>query len=216
MFFHPLDNILSSVVRVRLLRTLLGLARPVSGREAARLAATALPMTQRVLAELVELGIVQREEMPAQHLYRVNDAHQLVREGLRPLFAAEERRSAAVIAELRRILADEAAKPAMDVESVYVFGSAARGDDAPGSDFDLLVITSSAAGAEAAHDLLSSHSAELFERFGIVLSPVALDRDAARHEAMIEGSFLRAALQDGRRIHGADLEDIVDGETRTA
>lgn len=72
MFFAPWEELLGSPARVRLLRTLLGAGRGLSGREAARLARTSLPIAQRALATLVAAGVVLREEASAQHLYRIN------------------------------------------------------------------------------------------------------------------------------------------------
>lgn len=210
MFFHPLDSILSSSVRVRVLRSLIGLTRPVSGREAARHAGTSLPMTQRTLAEFVELGVLLLEETPAQHLYRVNRDNLLVTEGLIPLFAAEERRWREVFDELRRVLTES--PEAKDVvETAIIFGSAARGDDAPGSDFDLLVVTRDPASAERVHDLLSARDPDLRARFGLSLSPVVLDRDAVRREAGDGAGLIQHVLRDGRRICGRPLEEIVNG-----
>jgi predicted nucleotidyltransferase len=211
MFFHPLDSVLSSSVRVRVLRALIGLTRPVSGREAARLAGTSLPMTQRTLAEFVELGVLLLEETPAQHLYRINRDNLLVREGLVPLFEAEERRSRAIFEELRRVLTESPEAKDATVETAIVFGSAARGDDAPGSDFDLLVVTRDPAGAERVHDLLSARAPGLRTRFGLTLSPVVLDREVVRREAGDGAGLIQDVLRDGRRICGRTLEEIVHG-----
>lgn len=210
MFFHPLDNVLSSPVRVRVLRALIGLTRPVSGREASRLARTSLPLTQRTLADLVAMGILLLEETPAQHLYRINRESMLVRNGLVPLFEVEEERSRAVFEELRHLLT-EALEDGGGVETAILFGSAARGDDAPGSDFDLLVVTREAESAERVHDVLSARAPDLRTRLGISLSPVVLDREAVRRQAGVGASLIQDVLRDGRRICGRPLEEIVHG-----
>jgi predicted nucleotidyltransferase len=211
MLFTPLDSILSSSVRVRVLRTLADAPHAMSGREVARQAGAGRSMTRRVLAELVDLGIVLVEPTTAQHLYRLNAGNQLVRDGILPLFRAERQRAADVFAELRRILS-AAGEPL----TAYVFGSAARGDDVPGSDFDLLVITAEAETAEVVHDLLSGHAPELRARFGIVLSPVVMDERTSRRQATSGDGFFSDVAREGRKLQGADLEDLLHGKTRAA
>jgi predicted nucleotidyltransferase len=168
-------------------------------------------MTQHVLGELAELAIVLAETTPAQHLYRLNDHHQLVRDGVLPLFEAERRRVVALFAELRRILEEVADSPAGHVLAASVFGSAARGDDTPGSDLDLLVLTDSAEDAEAVHDLLSRYAPALRTHFGVALSPVVMDAATARRQVTGETSFLRNAMREGRGLYGQPLEDVLNG-----
>ncbi len=212
MFFSPWDFLLGSRSRVRLLRVLLGAGRPLSGREAARLASTSLPLAQRALAQLVAAGVILREEAAAQHLYRANDEHLLVRDGLRPLFAAEDERVRATFDAVEHVVGDKGDGVDSGALSAYLFGSAARGDDAPGSDFDLLVVAADGPSADALHDRLSSRAAELRRRLGIMLSPVVIDVAAARRQSSDERGVVRAALREGRRIHGVPLEEIVDGD----
>lgn len=212
MFFRPWDSLLGSRSRVRLLRVLLGAGRPLSGREAARLASTSLPLAQRALAQLTAAGVVLREEAAAQHLYRPNDEHLLVRDGLRPLFAAEDERVRATFDAIEHVLGGKRNSMDSGALSAYLFGSAARGDDSPGSDFDLLVVAPDPPSADELHDLLSSRAAELRRRFGIVLSPVVIDAEAARRQSSDERGVVRAALREGRHVHGVPLEEIVDGD----
>jgi predicted nucleotidyltransferase len=209
MLFAPLDGILSSGVRVRALRVLADAHQPLSGREIARQAHASRAMTQRGLGELTQLGVVLMEETSAQHLYRLNEKHHLVRDGLLPLFRAERQRADELFAELRRILLDEAGATDGRVLTAYLFGSAARGDDVPGSDLDVLVITSDARDAEAVHDTLSARAPALRAYFGVVLSPVVLDVATARRQAGSTDSFLRDAGREGRRIYGRPLEELL-------
>ncbi|HEY7767030.1 nucleotidyltransferase domain-containing protein [Longimicrobium sp.] len=209
MFFAPLNGILSSGVRVRALRVLADAHQALSGREIARQAHASRAMTQRGLGELAQLGVVLMEETPAQHLYRLNENHHLVRDGLLPLFRAERKRADELFQELRRILLDEAGVADGRVLAAYLFGSAARGDDVPGSDLDVLVITPDARAAEAVHDTLSARAPALRTYFGVVLSPVVLDLATAREQAGSTDSFLRDAIRDGRRIYGKALEELL-------
>jgi hypothetical protein len=124
IFFQPLDKLLSSESKVRILRVLLRAGGPLSGREIARRSRVALLSVQKAMADLVTLEAVDRKETSAQHLYSINEASFLVREGVAPLFAAEARRVEAVFERIRGILSEDEAPEAA---SAAVFGSAARG-----------------------------------------------------------------------------------------
>jgi hypothetical protein len=89
MLLRPLDAILSSQSKVRLLP----LEDGVSAREAARLARVPLPPALRALADLSELGVLHRAELRSQHLYTVAHDNPLVRDALVPLFEVERLRS---------------------------------------------------------------------------------------------------------------------------
>ena len=104
---------------------------------------------------------------------------------------------------------DEAGAADGRVLTAYLFGSAARGDDVPGSDLDVLVITPDERDAEAVHDALSGRAPALRTYFGVVLSPVVLDLAAARRQAASPDSFLRHAIREGRRIYGKELEELL-------
>jgi predicted nucleotidyltransferase len=150
-FLSPLDHVLTSRGKVRLLRALMPLSRPVSGREAAKLARLSQTPALRALDDMVALGVLRRAETSSQHLYEVNRKHQLVREGLEPLFRAERERIGRVLEELRMVLADDADR----IASAVIFGSAARSQDRPGSDFDVLVLVREPSDVEQVHDRIA-------------------------------------------------------------
>ena len=207
IFLSPLDHILTNQGKVRLLRALIPLSRPVSGREAAKLARLSQTPALRALDDLVALGVLHRTETPSQHLYEMNRAHQLVREGLEPLFHAEQVRIGRVLEALRAVLG-----PAGNlVASAAVFGSAARGQDRPGSDFDVLVVAKDRSGVDPLHGLLADSTPRLEEEFGLDLSPVVLPLDQF-HEMHRDGHPLIAdVLRDARLIMGDRPEVLVHG-----
>lgn len=208
ILFHPLDAILGTPSKVRLLRELVPIERPVSGREAARLAGLS-SYSIRALDELVEMGLVLRQEATGQHLFRLNRENYLA-EVLSRLFMMERERTAAIFAALRDAV-EECDHGA--VLSAVIFGSAARGDAAPGSDLDLLVVTSSAGAAEEAYSRLVDTAPDLERRFGLALSPVVITQAQARAQISRDDPFLRAVLREGRLVVGAELSELLADET---
>ena len=205
LLLTPLDTILGSAAKVRLLRALLPLDRPVSGREAARLAGLS---HRAVLAldELAALGVLERRTTAGGHtnLYGVNRSHALV-PAIVALFEAERERTAAIVRRIARVLKDVGG-----VEASVVFGSQARGDAGPTSDLDLLVLTATGA-RERVHDAIVEAAPSLESELGVRLSPVVLTLTQARRQHAAGDAFLAAALRDARRVSGAPLEELLDG-----
>ena len=206
-FLSPLDHVLTNRGKVRLLRALMPLSRPVSGREAAKLARLSQTPALRALDDLVALGVLRRMETPSQHLYEVNRAHQLVREGLEPLFRAEQERIGRVLDALRTVLRQDADH----IASAAVFGSAARGQDRPGSDFDVLVVAKDASDVEPLHGRLADSIPRMEEEFGLDLSPVVLPLTQFREMHRNGDPLVSDVLRDARLITGHRPEALVHG-----
>ena len=205
---HPLDSVLGSVTKVRLLRALLPLERPVSLREAARLAGVSPAAASGALDELAALQIVDRREATSQHLYTVNRANRLT-DALAGLFAAEEERRETLMDALRSDV--EGGQPRPSVEAAALFGSAARGDDRPDSDLDLLVIAEGPGDEEA----VWAHLVEVKERyrreFGVKLSPVVLTLERLRERARDGDPLIDNVVEDGIKLTGPPIQKLIRG-----
>jgi hypothetical protein len=110
-----------------------------------------------------------------------------------------------VIAEARDIFVAELGT---DLTSLYLFGSAARGDYVPGrSDIDLLLVVDPSIPLVAARDAFLP----LWQRHGDILGHgplVATQEDLMLHMALFP-SFQRILLRDGRCLYGEQvLEDL--------
>ena len=208
-FFTPLDQIMSSAGKVRLLRALSATAAPVSGREAADAAGIAVQPAQRALAELVTMGVVRREQTRSQHLYTLNRENYLV-QSITPLFRVEEERVARVFDELGRL----GARLKSSIAGLYLFGSAARGEDRIGSDFDVLAVASSADDVNRVHEALAEHAEQLYTRHGLRLSAVVIDQDKLRTMHDDGDPLVRELSRDNRRITGKRLEHVIHGHER--
>lgn len=211
ILFEPLNRVLSSASKVRLLRVLYQTGAPLSGREAAASAGVGVNPAQRALAELVALGVVRREDASSQHLYTLNRASFLVQRSLDPLFQGEEARLAAVFRDLRDSVAvfEHGTRPRL--EGMYVFGSAARGTDRIGSDFDVAAIAATARDVNTVHETLAQFAPEVYSRYGLRLSAVVIDRKKLRTMHADGDALVAELLRDNRRITGKRLEQLTDG-----
>jgi predicted nucleotidyltransferase len=203
MLYDPVDGILGRRSKVRLLRALRPLDRPVSGREAARLAG----LSHRAITsldELAALGVVVRRQAAGQHLYTFNRENVLAG-AIEHLFAEEERRSGLILERIRSVAAEAGAMYA------GVFGSAARNEDRPGSDLDVFMVVEHGDLKERSGDVLIPALEALEEEYGVRLSPVVLTLAEARFQAQEDATLLREILRDGRSVHGGPLEDLLNG-----
>lgn len=213
-FLRPLDDALGSTSKVRVLRLLVQQDRTVSAREAARLTGMSLPPILAAINDLATLGLITREESGNQFLCRVNREHRLYRTALKDLFAAESRWADMVFSAIRTVLAPARSHAVAesrpgDVLVAWIFGSAARGKDRPGSDLDLFAITTTEAAAERAMDRLTESLAGWRKEFGTDVRPMVMTRARAVNEWRQGNTLLTNALEDPRIIFGA-----IPGELR--
>src|SRR3954453_20593776 len=76
MLTHALEGVLGATAKVKVLRALLPLTSPVSGREAKDLAGIRSQSgAQQALVALSQLGVLHEERIRGARLYRVNRAH---------------------------------------------------------------------------------------------------------------------------------------------
>ncbi|CAN5786393.1 hypothetical protein BH20GEM3_BH20GEM3_12790 [soil metagenome] len=206
ILFEPLDALLSSRSKVRLLRVLIPAVQPVSGREAARLARVARVPAARSLEELVDLGILQRQATASQYLYRVNPRHQLT-EPLAALFAAEEQRWVHLRDELRQAL--EAAGLLPSVAALVLFGSNVRRDARPGSDLDLLAVVKNEPAVDPVRDALLNVGEVIRNQLGLCVSPLVLVAERAVERFREGGPLMREILEEGRTMLGRPFHELV-------
>jgi len=201
MLRDPLDEILGTRTKVRILRRLAFLDRPVTGREAARLAGVS-HIAQQALDELAEVGILDRTITPSGHLYRINEEKFLF-SYLLGLFEAEGKRYTEVVDQLREILDEH-----RGVLGASLIGSAARGEETARSDLDLLVVVEDRELKDVLSDSFARLEASLLAEFGLRLSPIVLTRRELHRQEDDPESLIARALPDEHSIYGSPLEEI--------
>lgn len=129
-FRHPIEAVVPGA-QGRVLAVLLNSTGELNVRNIARIAGVSVAQASRVLPGLVDLGIVERREVPPSLLFRLVPEH-VASKSLLALVNARR----GVFAELG-VLA-EAIHP--QPTSMIVFGSVSRGDSEAGSDLDLVIV----------------------------------------------------------------------------
>jgi predicted nucleotidyltransferase len=200
---QPLDVVLGNVGNVRILRVL---ARHGGALPASRIAReTRLSRfgAAQALSGLEALGLVERSGSGRAVLHKAVPHHPLV--GLlAPLFEDEAGYRNRVLA------AATAAASDLPIAGLWLFGSAARLEDAPGSDIDLALVSELDDGSahERLADAYRERLAEQPDLAGTRPSVVAM-READLRRLIDEGSPLWADIaRDARVLRGRSPQDF--------
>ena len=203
-YTHPLDDLLSSHARLRILRYLCAVGGEHTGREIARAIGMGETPTHRALRELADTLVVLYRVAGRAHYYRLNERHALVERVLRPLFAAERTQRDAAIAELL-------AEVDVPLDAALVYGSVARGEDTWRSDLDVLLVVPTADDARRTAERLWQRDGDLLRRYGVIsVRPLSRDELAARVQR--GEKWLMEALRDGVVVRGTSPKHLLRGQ----
>ncbi len=198
----PLDVALGGCTQVTVLRHLCRSGGGHTGRALGRALNLSHNAVHRALGPLADWGLVDAERQGRATVYRLNETHWLIRDGLRPLFAAEASRYT-VLGEAVCVAAG------VPVRSVVLFGSEARGDDRPDSDIDLVCLTPTTRDRAAAEARLAAAGSRLRREFGRRLSlAVWTAADFARRYRHRD-RLVREIVETGWVIAGTPLSEVL-------
>jgi hypothetical protein len=185
--------------RTGILRLLAAQTAPLTGRQVAELAGLTPSGAGRALEHLSGLGVVTRRRVGRAITHELQRDNVLVQTIVLPALASEE----ALVGDLKAALSKEFAEVAV---SVVLFGSVASGEAQPGSDVDVLVITSSQKDAARASQIADENGARFFRRYGMPLSVIVQSRDTLPSRP---SGFLASAMSGGELVSGIPLKDLM-------
>lgn len=187
-FHRPLDDILRGRAALAVLRTLTRFpGKEFTGRELAALSGVAPSKAIVELNRLMRSGAVERRTVGRTHLWRAVAGH-FVLEALAPALRDERR----VLDDLRATLAKGLDLPF--VRSGILYGSVAKGEEAPDSDVDVFLVVDREAQKEEIAPAIARVAEEVRQRYGNALHAVVYS--AAEAPRKKDLAFQRAA-RDG-------------------
>ncbi len=189
------SDIFGSRSRVAVLGVLVNVAVPLSIRQVAVQAGLSHASAGEALDHLVSLGVVASSDAGRSRIHWLERRNLAVRRMVLPVFEAEAAASRAALDELA------AAFPAT-VYSAVLFGSRARGENALGSDYDVVVVEPDRATLErtlAAVDLVTT---ELRAALGAPVSVLGYTIDEALALAERGDNFMSGVLREGITLVG--------------
>jgi UTP:GlnB (protein PII) uridylyltransferase len=201
-----LEWVLGTTTKVQLLRALLPLCAPVTGREVQRLAGVrSTAGVRRALEELTSAGILVRSGSSTTHQYQINRDHYLIAQ-LEALFEVERGQMGRLADAVEAALAAAGVRGA--VRSVVVFGSQARGDARPDSDLDLLLITSDAERVDEVEAAVLGAAGSMAAHLGLRVSPIVLAAERAAGRTRDGDLLMQNILAEGRTLLGESLAEV--------
>ncbi|MCX6141912.1 MAG: nucleotidyltransferase domain-containing protein [Ignavibacteriales bacterium] len=198
------DDVLRSWSHVAVLRAILDSASGLTGNEIARSSGMHPRSALKALTSLEELGIVRRQRGGRDHLFTLNRDHFLTREGLLPLYQAEQKFRRAIEDSLVTLLKGR-------VLSAVIFGSVSRMQETPQSDLDLCCIVSSENKKGVVQEMLASEAVPLYRNFGVKLAPVFFSLSEMKKKK--RSGLIREILNEGKVIVGTKVEELLRGTT---
>ena len=98
---------------------------------------------------------------------------------------------------IRRVVLEEAGRLGIKVERIILFGSRARGDYRPDSDYDILVVVGERPSWRQLFRFQSRVRVKLFEAFGREVDLIVVDRGWFEERKGLWGSLEHAAATEG-------------------
>lgn len=202
----PLTEYLASEGSVRVLRVLFAHEGALSVSQLARDSGLTPRGTRQTLDNLSTKKIVKIFGQSRSQVFSVDFQNPLAK-GLKELFSSEQARWEELLKELREmLLANE------HIEAAWYYGSVARGEDSPSSDFDLVVIASEGL-VDVTTESVRQALQKLEDRLYVTCSVVGLSgSDVAR---LSEGdAWWRNLANDAKVLKGVEPEQYLNSRKR--
>ncbi|MBI3333310.1 MAG: nucleotidyltransferase domain-containing protein [Candidatus Omnitrophica bacterium] len=206
-FHQPLDTILNSAAKVRILRFLCRRGGEWNGRRIALQLGMNPVTAHKALRELHQETLLEFRRVGSNFVYSLRDAHYLIQQALRPLFRQEGAAAERAFDRLRMALP---AGLKRQVVAVAVYGSVARRQERPTSDIDLVILVKSEQAKRRVMDALARFSAAVENEFGNTPATyVNTLREARRKFRRLP--LFQNILKSHRLIFGQPLENLLHG-----
>lgn len=207
-FQRPLDTLLDSAVKVRLLRFLCRKGGEWSGRRLAAELGVNPVTAHRALRQLHQETVLDLRKIGASFAYSLREEHHLVRELLKPLFQQEIQAQGQLIRLLQNIL-DKRLRS--QVVSVVLYGSLSRRQERPTSDVDVLVLVRSERAKRQAREALEPLWEETARTFGNPLALYINTVEEGREKIRRRMPLFQSILKDHQLVWGKSLEEVLRG-----
>lgn len=199
-FLHPIRAVIPGA-QGRVLAVLAETTAPLNLSTLARLAGVSVAQASRVMPGLVDLGLVERREIPPSSQFR------LVRENVAAQAIIELARSRdAALNQIGSAAADLPVPPV----SVIVFGSIARGDGDQHSDLDVIVVRPDDVDDDddAWATSIERWRSEAQAISGNTVEVLEVPQAEARTKLSGDAQLWRDVARDGIVVHGLTMSDL--------
>lgn len=203
----PLDNILNTEAKTRILRFLCRTSAEWNGSQIAKEIGMTPAASHSALNELVKEGIISMRNMGNTHVYTLNEDNYIVSDMLKPLFLKEDKALNRIIDIIKRNIASSKIKK--NILNVSLFGSVNIRQDHPTSDIDLSVIISDAKIKSKVEKLFEKIDEKISKKFGNTLSPYINTKSEFRAKYNKKLGVIKNILKSPTSIYGERIERLI-------
>jgi len=206
-FTKPLDEILNTEVKIRILRFLCRTNAQWNGSQIAKEIKITPAATHTALRALQKEGVLTLQNMGKTHVYSLKEDSFLVSDLLKPLFAKEDNILDTIIVLIKRKISSSKIKE--DILSVALFGSVSASQERPTSDIDLVVVIENARIKPVVERLFGEVDEKVSKQFGNTFSSYVNTRSEfkAKHKKGL--AVVKSILKTYRLIYGEKLENLL-------
>ena len=198
---HP-EYVILGENRARILHRLAVLAEPASGRRIHELSGVrSLRTTQRILDELVALGLVDMQKVGPANAYTLNRGHVLW-DPIEKVLGTRAVVASAVEETVREATAGV-------VASAAIYGSMARGEAGPESDVDVLVVWEDETTVDQRDAVLEALEERLRRLTGNRVQALAVTRAELARLVDHEDPLVASIRRDGKTVTGVEIGSLL-------
>lgn len=203
---YPLDKILNSEVKIRILRVFCQAGRELSGRQTAKMITVTPKTAHEVLQALMKEGLLLMKVVGKTHLFRLNE-DQMMNGVLKDLFADEEKLRSWLLKAITEPVKQSSLKDV--ILSIALFGSIYEKTEGPSSDVDLLVVVKTAENKKEVEDLFFQIDERISSRWGNPIAPYVNSLSEFRNKARKKEGVIPNILKSYQLIYGDRLEKLL-------
>ena len=193
MINKTLNYIFSSRSNVSILRALLKYTTGITGREISRLTGYSPKSCHETLSLLEKPNIIKRIRGGRDHLFSLNREHHLFKNILSPALEIENNYLNTIKDDLKKNLKNYC-------YSVYIFGSVAREEDTPESDFDICLVYENSNQKRLLENEILKLKKYFYDKYGINISPLYFSLKEFKRRQHSKNSPVPDILKEGIKI----------------
>lgn len=206
-FSRPLDAILTTEAKIRILRFLCRTNAEWNGSQIARELGITPAAAHAALSALRKEAVLELRNMGKTHVYSLRQDSFLVSNLLKPLFAKEDKILDMVIHTIKRKIGSFKAKK--EIVTVVLFGSVSASRDTAESDIDIAVVAKDSKAKNSIERLFEELDARVSKEFGNTISAYVNTQAEfkAKHKQGL--AVIKNILKSYTLIYGKRLESLL-------
>jgi predicted nucleotidyltransferase len=203
----PLDNILNTELKTKILRFFCRTGAEWNGRQIAKEVGVSPKAAHQTLNTLNREKVLLLHNVGKTHVYGLNTNNFLVSKLLKPLFSKESSILDDIVSVIKRKVS--VSKVKKDIISIAIFGSLSSGKDHPSSDIDIAVIVRNANVKGIIERLFEGIDSKVSVEFGNTLSPYINTQAEFRAKYKKKLVIIKNILKNHKLVYGERLENLL-------